>query len=136
MTEGIPPLRHFGGFVIAGLLALATDVGVLDLLNRGLGISPYLARPLSIFSAMVVSWAMNRWIAFAVAAPPSWREFGRFALAASLSILVNYLVFAAILWAFPLLRPSLAIIPASLVSMFVSYAGFRFGAFRTSPPKS
>jgi putative flippase GtrA len=136
MAKGVSKVRHFGGFVIAGLAAMATDAGMLELLTSGFGLNPYVARPVSIFLAMIVSWGINRWIAFAVEAPPSLAEFGKFALASAASILVNYLVFAAILWTFPWFRPSLAILPASMVSMFVSYAGFRFGAFRPSAPKS
>jgi putative flippase GtrA len=134
MPESISPLRHYGGFVAAGLSAMAVDAGILAVLTKAFGMTPLGARVISILVAMVVSWAINRWIAFAVAEPPTWREFGRFAAACSASITVNYLVFAAILWAFPAVWPPLAIVPASAVSMFVSYAGFRFGAFRAAPP--
>jgi putative flippase GtrA len=138
VAENISRVRHFGGFVLAGLSAMAVDAGILELLTRLFGLNPFAARVISILAAMVVSWAINRWIAFAVDAPPSWREFARFAGASAVSILVNYLVFAAILSVFPGTRayPSVAIVPASMVSMFVSYAGFRFGAFRSLSRKS
>ena len=101
MVEGISRVRHYGGFVLAGVVAMCVDAGILEVLTRGLGSSPFIGRPLSIFVAMVVSWAINRWVAFAVAEPPTWREFGKFAAACTLSISVNYIVFAAILLAFP-----------------------------------
>ena len=136
MVDGVSRFRHFGGFVLAGVAAMCVDAGILEMLTRGLGLSPFVGRPISIFVAMVVSWAINRWVAFAVTDPPSWREFGKFAVACTLSISVNYIVFAAILLAFPSTPFFVAIIFASLVSMFVSYTGFRFGAFRAaSPPK-
>jgi putative flippase GtrA len=93
---------------------------------------PLVARPFSIFCAMVVSWTINRTVTFAVAALPTWAEFGKFAAASLLAQIVNYLVFAAILLAYPAAHPTLAIAIASFVAMFVSYAGFRFGAFRST----
>ncbi len=128
-------LRHFGGFVAAGLAALATDSISLHLLTTYLGMSPFVARPIGILFAMVASWAINRRVAFAVVAPPSWAEFGRFAAASVVAVAANYLVFAAILLAFPATNPVLAVIIASMLSMFVSYTGFRFGAFRASSSK-
>lgn len=137
MAEHVSPARHWGGFLLAGLTALVVDAGLLELLTRLLGLSPFVARPISILVAMVVSWMINRSLTFAVRVPPSWREFAKFAIASAFAILVNYLVFAAILSAFPITRtlPSAAIVPASMVSMLVSYMGFRFGAFRASDPK-
>lgn len=117
---------------------MAVDAGLLEALTRFAGLGPLAARPISILGAMVVSWAINRRVTFAVAAAPSWAEFARFAVASAASISVNYLVFAAILAVFPGIRayPSVAIVPASMVSMFVSYVGFRFGAFRSPSAKS
>jgi putative flippase GtrA len=129
-------LRHFGGFLAAGVLALATDALVLHLLTTLGGMNPFAARPVGIGVAMIVSWAINRRVTFAVGSPPSWGEFVRFAIASALAVAVNYLVFAAILLAYPPANPVLAVVAASLVSMFVSYSGYRFGAFRkpTSTP--
>lgn len=138
MPEHVSAARHWGGFLVAGLSAMAVDAGLLEALTRFAGLGPLAARPISILGAMVVSWAINRRVTFAVAAAPSWAEFARFAVASAASISVNYLVFAAILAVFPGIRayPSVAIVPASMVSMFVSYVGFRFGAFRSPSAKS
>jgi putative flippase GtrA len=136
MADRISRARHYGGFLLAGLCALAVDAGLLQLLSAGLDISPFLARPICIFCAMVVSWLINRSVTFAVAVPPTWGEFGRFAAASLLAQIVNYLVFAAILLTYPAVHPTLAIAAASCVAMFVSYTGFRFGAFRPTRPTS
>jgi putative flippase GtrA len=136
MAERVSRIRHFGGFVLAGVVAMAVDAGTLVILSRFLGMSPFIARPVGILFAMIVSWVINRWIAFAVEASPTWSEFAKFAVASSASITVNYLVFAAILLAVPATPPVVAIVIASMVSMFVSYAGFRFGAFRSPSRKS
>lgn len=124
--------RHYGGFVFAGLSALATDTAVLVLLTRWAGMSPFIARPFGIACAMVVSWLINRTVTFRADLPPSIDEFSRFAGVSVTSQIVNYGVFATLLLAFPALMPELALLLACFVSMFVSYAGFRFGVFRKS----
>jgi putative flippase GtrA len=124
--------RHYGGFVLAGLSALATDTAVLSLLTRIGGLSPFVARPFGIVCAMLVSWLINRSLTFRMEAPPSIAEFSRFAGVALTSQIVNYSAFASLLLAFPALVPELALFLACFVSMFVSYAGFRFGVFRKS----
>ena len=134
MVEPVSPLRHYGGFVLAGLSALVTDAAILQLLTKGAGLGPLVARPVGIACALVVSWWINRTVAFAVAEPPTWAEFAKFAAASAAAFTVNYLVFAAILLAYPAVHPVLAIVFASVISMFVSYAGYRLGVFQ--PPKS
>jgi putative flippase GtrA len=135
MADTVSPVRHWGGFVSAGLAALAVDDGMLHILTTGAGLSPFLARPFGIFVAMIVSWAINRRVTFAVAAAPGWAEFTRFAAASFAGQVVNYLVFAAILVAYPAAHRTLAIVAASVVAMFVSYVGFKYGAFRAAHPK-
>ena len=130
MADDVPLVRHYGGFLLGGLTALSIDAGLLQLLTAGFGLSPFVARPFGIFCAMVASWAINRRVTFAVAARPSFAEFGKFAAASFAAQVTNYLVFAAILLAYPAVHPVLAILAASVVAMFVAYAGFRFGAFR------
>ena len=123
-------IRHYGGFVGAGLAALATDATILSLLTDGLGQSPFLARLVSISIAMVVSWQINRRITFDMKTPATFAEFGRFAAVSWTAQAVNYTVFAIALLLMPGLWPVWALIGASLLAMFVSYAGFRFGVFR------
>lgn len=125
-------VRHYGGFVLAGVCALATDTAILAVLTRILGISPFLARPVGIAVAMVVSWQINRNITFQTRNRPSFTEFSRFAGVSITSQIVNYCVFAALLIAFPILMPELALLMACFVSMFVSYVGFRFGVFESA----
>jgi putative flippase GtrA len=123
-------LRHYGGFLLAGVLALITDGAILEILIRTLELDALFARPFAIGVAMLVSWLVNRTVTFAVNAPPSLREFGRFAAVSWTSQAVNYLVFASILVTRPATPPLQALVFASLVAMFVSYFGFRYGVFR------
>ncbi len=125
-------VRHYGGFLLAGLSALATDTCMLMLLTRWFGVSPFIARPFGIALAMIVSWLINRTITFSTVTPPSLVEFSKFAGVSITSQLVNYAVFAGLLLAIPTLIPELALFFACFVSMFVSYAGFRFGVFGPS----
>ena len=125
----VSPLRHYGGFVLAGLLALSTDALILKGLTR-FGWHPLLARIVAIAIAMIVSWLVNRTVTFAMAGRPTFREYLRFATVSWSAQAVNYVVFGAVI----LLRPAtpllLALVIASCVAMFVSYFGFRYGVFR------
>jgi putative flippase GtrA len=121
--------RHFGGFVLAGLAALSVDAFALVLMTDVAGMSPYIARLFSILLAMIVSWQINRRVTFGVASPASLSEFRRFAAVSWVAQAVNYAVFTAILLIRPDTWPVAAVAAASLLAMFVSYAGFRFGVF-------
>ena len=125
-------VRHYGGFLLAGLCALATDTAVLSAFTRLGGLSPFLARPFGIACAMVVSWLINRRLTFQSRERPSLKEFSKFAGVSLTSQTVNYAVFATLLLVLPGFMPELALVLASCVSMFVSYAGFRLGVFRSS----
>jgi putative flippase GtrA len=125
-------LRHYGGFLLGGLCALAVDVGVLHLLTDLFGAPALAARPFSIMCAMVVSWWINRTVTFAVERKPTVAEFLQFAAVVWFAQAVNYAVFAAIMLALPDTAPAVAVAAASLVSMCVSYMGYRFGVFRTA----
>lgn len=127
-------VRHFGGFVLAAILAFITDAGILEALTRWAGMSPFLARPIGIACAMVVSWLVNRTITFRMATPPHLSEFLRFVLASGTAQIINYAVFSAILLAVPGTAPFIALVLACFVSMFVSYTGYRFGVFRQGRP--
>jgi len=126
----IASLRHYGGFIAAGLSALTVDAFLLWLLNERFGLSPFVARLFSISAAMLVSWVINRRITFAVTAPATFSEFASFAAVSWVAQAVNYAVFALILLIQPGTWPVTAVVGASLVAMFISYAGFRFGVFR------
>lgn len=126
----IAPLRHYGGFVLAGTVALLIDAVILWILTDRAGVSPYLARLPSISVAMIASWQINRRVTFAMATPATISEFCKFAAVSWVAQAVNYAVFAGILIARPQTWPVAALIAASAVAMFFAYGGFRFGVFR------
>jgi putative flippase GtrA len=123
-------LRHIGGFVLAGSLAFLTDIGVLVMLTKFAGISPFVARIVSISIAMLVSWGVNRTLTFPTAAPPSLSEFGRFASVAWSASLFNYAVFGAVLLLSPATPEVFAVGVSAVAAMAASYAGMRFAVFR------
>ena len=127
---GLAQLRHYGGFVLAGLVALCIDAVVLTVLTEAFGMSPYIVRLISISIAMIASWQINRRLTFAVTTPATFKEFGKFAAVSWVAQAVNYAIFAAILLMRPQTWPVAALVAASGLAMFVAYGGFRFGVFR------
>jgi putative flippase GtrA len=129
-------IRHYGGFVLGGVLAFTTDAVILEALMRGAGLSPYLARPVGIAAAMVVSWMVNRTVTFAVPTRPTVAEFLQFVAVACSAQVINYSVFALTLLLVGT-SPIIAMVVSSFVAMFFSYGGFRYAVFakRTSVDK-
>lgn len=123
-------VRHGAGFLIAGLIAFATDAGVLLVLTHFAGLDPFSARLLAIAVAMVAAWLAHRTLTFAVKAPPSLGEFTRYAAVAASAATVNYAVYAGLMIVWRDLPPVAALVGATVVSMCVSYSGMRFGVFR------
>lgn len=123
-------VRHGAGFLVAGLIAFATDAGVLLLLTHYAGLDPFSARLLAIAVAMVTAWLAHRKLTFAVEAPPSFGEFVRYAGVAASAAAINYAVYAGLLLVWRDLPPVMALVGATVVSMCVSYSGMRFGVFR------
>lgn len=128
-AKSVNRTRHYGGFLLAGLTALATDAAILTVLTDLAGASPYLARLASIMIAMVVSWQLNRRITFAVRAPATFHEFARFAAVSWSAQAINYGTFAGLITWIPTLWPVWALIVSSALAMFAAYAGYRFGVF-------
>ena len=124
-------LRHYGGFLFAGTLAFLADALVLVALTQLADFNPLVARLFAITTAMVVSWLVNRTITFRVGAPPSAREFVRFAALAWTTAALNYAVFAAVLLAVPGTHPLLALVISSLVAAVFAYICMRFAVFAT-----
>jgi len=91
---------RFLRFGIVGACGFVVDTFVLYLLHRRLGLDPYSARAISIFTAMNFTWMGNRLITFRAhaATTPSEMagEWARFLLTNALGAAINYAVYAAI----------------------------------------
>jgi putative flippase GtrA len=127
---GRHPLRHGLAFLVSGGVAFAVDALVLELLTRGVGVPPIVARLAAIALAMVAGWLMHRTFTFVVEAPPSVAEFLRYAGVAWSAAAINYGVFVLVVLAWPAVAPLAALVISSLAAMLFSYLGMRFAAFR------
>lgn len=126
--------RHWGGFLVSGATAAAVDAAITVALVHVARLDPFSARLVAILIAMVVAWLMHRRLTFAVAAPPSLKEFLRFAAVAWSANALNYAIYAGILLVWPETLPLVALAIATGIAAVFSYVGFRFGVFPTPPP--
>ncbi len=125
-----PVIRRFGGFAVAGLSGFVVDAGLTEALVA-FGVSPYLGRVFAVAMAIAVTYAINRNL--------TWKERrahvpGRRAryLAVSLvSIIANYLVFAAAMTVMTDLRPVLAVAAGTCVGMVMNFVGYSRFVFKT-----
>ncbi|MFN3744532.1 MAG: GtrA family protein [Hyphomicrobiaceae bacterium] len=129
-ARGLPPLRHWGGFLVSGLIALACDASLLQFGILVLGLSPLAARLIAISGAMVAGWLAHRRLTFSLSAPPTLAEFTRYAATAWTAAAINYTAFAAILFVGPATHPLTALAFASILATFFAYMGMRYRVFR------
>jgi putative flippase GtrA len=151
LPETIPPalrarLERILKFAMTGGIGFVVDVGVLTILNAGLGVDPYVARVFAIAVAMITTWLINRRYTFevhdkATTARELAAEGGRYGLVAVGAALFNYATYAATLWTLTALGlgpahilPPIAAVVGSGLAMFVSWFGYSRFAFRHADP--
>jgi putative flippase GtrA len=129
--------RQIPYFAAIGLFGYVIDAGVTYLAAKYLGLSPEIARPPGFVIATIVNFALNRAITFRHVETPLLRAFWRYCLVASAGLAVNYAVYSACVLLSPL--AGVAVTPGLLplfvaagsgVAMVVTFAGFRWFAFR------
>jgi putative flippase GtrA len=119
-------------FVMAGGTGFCVDALVLSALVNAMAWSPYLARVVSFSIAMTATWYLNRALTFSDrSARRAGAEYLRYAAVQIVGAAVNYGTFAAIVLLFEIASrlPILALVPASLLAMFVTYLGMHRFAF-------
>jgi putative flippase GtrA len=129
-ARGLPPLRHWGGFLLSGLIALSCDAAVLQFGTVVLGLHPLVARLVAISLAMVAGWLAHRRLTFSLTTPPTFGEFTRYSAIAWTTAAINYAVFATVIYLSPSTHPLVALAIASILATFFAYMGMRYGAFR------
>ena len=124
-------------FAAIGVVGYFVDAGITYLCAKYLGLSPELARPPGFIIATVVNFALNRAITFRFSRAPFVRSFVRYWLVASAGLTVNYAVYSACVLLAPIagiaVTPSilpLFVAAGSGAAMILTFAGFRFFAFR------
>jgi putative flippase GtrA len=117
-------VKRFLRFVLAGGIGFIVDAGVLALLLAVTPLDPFSARLLSIAVALATTWMLNRHITFGPSGRPPAVEGARYGGVGAATSIVNYLVYSALLVAFPSMPPLAALVVASAVAMALSYLGY------------
>jgi putative flippase GtrA len=115
-------------FLTVGVGGLSVDVAVLWVLEQG-GLSPVVARAISLSLATLATWALNRQFTFGDSGRQARSELGRYALVALVAQGVNYSLFQAIVHSLPHLNHSLVAVFGAVVATAFSYSGQRFFTF-------
>lgn len=122
-------LWSFVRFLFVGATGFVVDAGLVVLLCRE-GVSPILARVPSITCAMLVTWLLNRAITFRVRVQKSLAELLRYAAVATVSAVLNYLCYIALISLH--ISPPIAVALATMALLFFSYFGYRRFAFQSA----
>jgi putative flippase GtrA len=126
-------------FALVGVVAAAIHIGTFEALRRLLGLGPSAGWLASFVIAATAAWLMNRSFTFRADSvnrtPGEWLSY---LAVAGLGALAHFLVFLAVVAFMPFFarNPALAIVPGSLASLCVTYAGsslFVFASARKSP---
>lgn len=123
-------MKRLLAFGIAGTSGFITDAGLLHLMITYTQIGPYIARVLSIAAAMIVTWQINRTFTFGKSGRSVTDEGVRYGFIGLLGALLNYIIYATLIFTIPVLQPVVAVIAASLGAMLFSYFGYSRFVFR------
>ena len=120
----------FWSFVAVGTLGFAVDASALTALVVGLDWSPYIARLVSFFAAVTVTWYCNRRFVFRPTALPR-REYGAYVAVQVVGACINFGVYALIIAAFPETArvPVLPLAAGSALALWFNYAAARRWVF-------
>lgn len=117
-------VKRLAAFVFAGTSGFLTDAGLLHVLITYSPVGPYIGRILSIGAAMFVTWQINRNLTFERADRSAKDEGIRYAFIGIVAALLNYAVYATLIFTMPLIQPVVAVVAASLAAMGFSYVGY------------
>jgi putative flippase GtrA len=126
-------------FAVVGVAGAAIHMAVFEGVRRLSGLGPALSWIASFGVAATATWAMNRRFTFRARREDlSVGEWGRYLAVAGSGALAHFLVFGACVASGGIFAaaPALAIIPGSLASLCVTYAGsslFVFASARNRP---
>lgn len=133
-------LQQIFRFGLVGVIGFLVDAGVLAALINLFDTGPFWPRAVSFPTALCVTWYLNsKWTFAAAGISPLSSRSGRYVLVQILGVLVNYLVYTAVLLFSPFVTLSTAIAALALASfagMFVNFFGARSWVFRTQKQKA
>lgn len=134
-----PDVRHAIGrvlsFAVVGGIGFVVDAGTTEGLVFA-GASPLEARVVAIAAAILTTFLLNRTMTFRSdrRGAAAVGEGGRYLVVALAVAAVNYAIYAALVIAFPGLRPVFAVVVATGFATVLSYLGYSrlvFGARRS-----
>ncbi|RAX39436.1 GtrA family protein [Rhizobium tropici] len=117
-------------FLIAGSVGFVVDAGVLHLLLWFTPFGPFVGRAISIPSALLATWFINRNFTFGRSDRSLAAEGFRYGSVGLTSALLNYALFSSLLMAEPALRPIIALTLASAAATAFSFFGYSRFVFR------
>lgn len=123
--------RQFLRFALAGVVGFVVDAAVLYA-ALGLGLGYYLGRVLSFLAAAFTTWQINRRYTFRPqAAEDRFREWLRYLLAMLGGGVINYGVYALIIYNAPRgsWTPLLAVAAGSVAGLVVNFLSAKFWVF-------
>jgi putative flippase GtrA len=124
-------MQQLGGqflrFCLVGAVGFVVDAGVLEALVRFDLAGLYLGRVLSYLVAATATWWLNARFTFRAAG-----DWHRYVAINAVGAVVNYAVYAAVLWAVPAVKalPSLAVAAGAAVALLVNFSANRALVFR------
>ncbi|MDL2404776.1 GtrA family protein [Rhizobium calliandrae] len=117
-------------FLIAGGIGFVVDAGVLHLLLWLTPFGPFVGRAISIPSALLATWFLNRTFTFGRSDRSLAAEGFRYGSVGLTSALLNYALFSSLLVSEPTLKPIIALTLASAAATAFSFFGYSRFVFR------
>ena len=131
MMLGTAQAQRVFRFGIVGGIGFVVDAGVVTGLIHS-GLDPFSSRVFSMVIATLVTWRLNRSFTFTPSRTSQASEGVRYAMVAAAAALANYLIYAALVMSSIHVIPAVAVAIASGISMWISYFGYSYIAFRKS----
>jgi len=117
-------------FLLAGSVGFIVDAGVLHLLLWYTPVGPFVGRAVSIPSALLATWILNRNFTFGHSDRSLAAEGFRYGSVGLTSALLNYALFSSLLMTEPSLRPIIALTLGSAAATAFSFFGYSRFVFR------
>ena len=126
-------LTRFLKFGVVGTLGFVVDAGVMQLLVSFAGVGAIEARAVSIPTAVLATWLLNRSFTFGkTSAAPALASLARYVAVSAGGATINFLVYTALVMASAALAatPMIPLAIASVVALVFNYLGSKHFAFR------
>jgi len=124
-------LGQFLRFAAIGTCGVVVDAAALYVAMHGLGLDHYSGRVASWLVAATFTWAMNRRFTFQDNRPPL-AQWGKFLAANAFGGLVNYGVYALLVYASPIVAayPVIGVGAGSLAGLVFNFSASKWMVFR------